>query len=149
MAESVDALPQTRSQEKKWSKEIKSRLARWVQDEVLTIIESAWAATKWSGRTRVEGANIYVEYEPLAAGTGYVRPAVIRRPPSTYFVRRVAFVGRSVSPAIGTMWPAWVKLVTPMVEDGLLLDEAESFDALIDRCRLIEQQVNSARRSNK
>jgi len=31
-ADSADALPPTRSQEKRWSKEIKSRLADWVRD---------------------------------------------------------------------------------------------------------------------
>ena len=254
VAESVDALPQTRSQEKKWSKEIKSRLARWVQDEVLTIIESAWAATKWSGRTRVEEANIYVEYEPLAAGTGYVRPAVmlefgarstgepweeravvcdaavhvpqltfpsasprVMRIERTFWEKATAIhvfcaqgrfrgserfarhwhdvarlgetghaaraivdgdVARAVARHKAIFFPekdkdghvidyettiaGGLRLVPDgaalalladdyhrMVEDGLLLDEAESFDALIDRCRLIEHQVNSARRSNK
>jgi hypothetical protein len=30
-----------------------------------------------------------------------------------------------------------------MVEDGLLLDDAEPFEALIDRCRKIESMANS------
>lgn len=36
-----------------------------------------------------------------------------------------------------------------MVDDGLLLDEAESFDMLIDRCRQIELQANAAALSNE
>jgi len=30
-----------------------------------------------------------------------------------------------------------------MVDDGLLLDDAEPFDALLDRCRTIQQKANS------
>lgn len=76
VAEGTDALPPTRSQEKRWSREIRARLARWVQEEALSVIGSALASAKLSGRPHAENDNIYIEYEPLAAGTGYVRPTV-------------------------------------------------------------------------
>lgn len=77
VTESADALPPTRSQEKKWSKEIKARLARWVQDEALPVIGSALANASLPGQARAEDDKIHIDYDPLTAGTGYVRPAVL------------------------------------------------------------------------
>lgn len=74
---SADALPATRSQERRWSKEIRARLPVWVKAEVLPVIESALGAGRLVARARAEGERIHIEYEPLAAGTGYVRPAVM------------------------------------------------------------------------
>lgn len=74
---SADALPVTRSQEKKWSKEIRARLPAWVEAEVLPVIESALGAGGLAARARAEGDKVHIEYEPLAAGTGYVRSAVM------------------------------------------------------------------------
>jgi hypothetical protein len=34
-----------------------------------------------------------------------------------------------------------------MIEDGLFLDYAERFDALLGRCRVVEQKVNAKRKS--
>ena len=36
-----------------------------------------------------------------------------------------------------------------MVEDGLLLDDAEQFDALLDRCRTVADKVNSMSRASR
>jgi predicted nucleotidyltransferase component of viral defense system len=44
---SNDAIPSTRSQERKWSKEIKSRLAKWVKDEALSVIDEALAKSRF------------------------------------------------------------------------------------------------------
>jgi hypothetical protein len=35
-----------------------------------------------------------------------------------------------------------------MVEDGLLLDDAEPFDALLERCRALADKVNAMVRSS-
>ena len=73
----AEALPSNRSQEKRWSKEIRTRLVRWVQAEVLPTIESALAAATLAASAHAEDDKIYIDYESLAAGTGYVRPAVM------------------------------------------------------------------------
>lgn len=73
----VDALPSTRSQAKKWSKAIHARLVAWVVSEVLPFVGEALASTDLAGRVRAEEHKIHIEYEPLATGTGYVRPAVM------------------------------------------------------------------------
>ncbi len=253
VAEGADALPSTRSQEKKWSREIKARLVRWVQDEALSVITSALTSADLTGRVHAADGNIYIEYEPLAIGTGYVRPTVmlefgarstgepwkihavvcdaaahvpelafptanprVMRIERTFWEKATAIhvfcaqgrfrgterfarhwhdvarlsetdhlsraiadydVARAVArhkaiffaekdtngsmidyeAAIsgslqlvpdGAALALLAEDYRQMVEDGLLLDEAESFDILIERCRQAERQVNAARRSN-
>jgi hypothetical protein len=77
VADGVDGLPPTRSQEKKWSKEIKVRLARWADDVALPIIKSALESANLPANARVEEDRIYIEYAPFTSGTGCVRPAVM------------------------------------------------------------------------
>lgn len=254
VAESADVLPSTRSQEKKWSKEIKTRLARWVQDEAFPVIGSALASADLPGRAHAEDDKIHIEYDPLTAGTGYVRPAVflefgarstgepwesrpvtcdaaehipdlafptatprvmriertfwekataihvfcaqgrfrgaerfarhwhdvarlsetghatraiadhdvaqaVARHKAIFFAEKDAD-GRAIDYAVaiagglhlvpdGGALTLLADDYRRMVDDGLLLDEAKSFDMLIDRCRQIEQQANAATLSNE
>jgi Nucleotidyl transferase AbiEii toxin, Type IV TA system len=77
VSDSADALPATRSQENKWSKEIRARLPACVEAEIVPVIEFALKAGGLAARAHAEGDKVHIEYEPLAAGTGYVRPAVM------------------------------------------------------------------------
>ena len=77
VGENAEALPPNRSQEKKWSKEINERLGVWVKTQTLPFIESALTIAKFPAHARAEDEKIIIEYEPLMAGTGYVRPAVL------------------------------------------------------------------------
>lgn len=252
--EGKDALPPTRSQEKKWTKDIKIRLARWVETEALPVIVSAIEAAKLPARARAEGDNIYIEYDPLAAGTGYVSPVVklefgarstgepweeravvcdaaehlpdlafpsakprVMRVERTFWekatamhvfciqgkfrgadrfarhwhdVARLGDAGHAARAAkdgavasavaehkamffaekdpkgqaidYGAAINGGLRLVPDgaaldllredyrrMVEDGLLLDEAEDFDELIARCQKIEEETNAARRADQ
>jgi Nucleotidyl transferase AbiEii toxin, Type IV TA system len=72
-----EALPSTRSQERKWSKDIKERLSGWVQDQALVSINAALSANQLRAAAHAEGANIFIAYDRLTAGTGYVRPQVM------------------------------------------------------------------------
>lgn len=75
---SAEALPGSRSQEKRWSKEIRGRLSHWVQQDALTIIRSALEAEGIPADcARAEVDKIFIRYEPLAAGREYVAPAVM------------------------------------------------------------------------
>lgn len=74
---SVDALPPNRSQEKKWTKAIKERLADWVGGEALAIMQAALDGAGLSAKAEAETDKIHIHYEPSASGTGYVRPAVL------------------------------------------------------------------------
>src|SRR5215207_2007977 len=54
----ADALPSTRSQEQKWSKEIRGRLAARVGTDVLQVLKSALSAAGLTADARAEGEKI-------------------------------------------------------------------------------------------
>ena len=72
-----DAIPPTRSQEKKWSDEIrKELLPAWLRDHAHPIVEAAMAGL--SGvRSRVTDGCIFIDYEPLIAPSRYALPSVM------------------------------------------------------------------------
>lgn len=69
-------LPATKSQEKKWSKEIRVRLADWVSTEIVPRLQHDLEQSNLPATVRSEGDTIFIEYTPLSTGTGYVAPAV-------------------------------------------------------------------------
>ena len=72
-----DALPSTRSEEKRWSKAVRHRLPEWVEGEVEPILAKAIAASGLSAKTRIESEKFFVDYEATEAGSGYVAPHVM------------------------------------------------------------------------
>ncbi len=77
IAGGVDGLPSTRSQERRWSKELKVRLANWVQTDALPLIADALSKVMAPATATADGDKIYIDYDPLAVGTGYVSPRVM------------------------------------------------------------------------
>lgn len=73
----LDPLPATRSQEKRWTKEIRSRLPVWINEQVVPLIAASLTDHHLTARLSAEGERLYLEYAPLAAGSGYVRPIVM------------------------------------------------------------------------
>jgi hypothetical protein len=75
---STDApLPVTKSQEKKWSKEIRARLAEWVASEIVPRFKQDLELQSLPASVRSEDDKVFIDYVPLTAGTGYVAPAVM------------------------------------------------------------------------
>ena len=72
-----DALPATRSQERKWTREIRGRLAGWVENDARPAIAARLSRAGLSARVRAEGDRIVVGYEPLFPDHGFVRPQVL------------------------------------------------------------------------
>lgn len=72
-----EALPPTRSQEKRWTRAIRARLAEWVRDRACPIIEEQLARAGFAARIRAEADRLYIGYEPLFEETGFVRPEVL------------------------------------------------------------------------
>lgn len=70
-------LPATRSQEKKWSKEIRARLAHWVDAEVVPRLSQVLGQQGLPANVRAEGDKVFIDYSALSGGTGYVAPAVM------------------------------------------------------------------------
>ena len=70
-------LPATKSQEKKWSKEIRARLSSWVDAEIVPQLKQALLQQGLPATVRAEGDKIFIDYESLATGTGYVPSSVM------------------------------------------------------------------------
>lgn len=70
-------LPASKSQEKKWSKEIRTRLADWVAAEVGPRLHHDLEEQGLPATVRVEGDKVFIDYAALTSGTGYVPSAVM------------------------------------------------------------------------
>ncbi|MCV0368903.1 nucleotidyl transferase AbiEii/AbiGii toxin family protein [Filomicrobium sp.] len=72
-----EALPKTRSEEKRWTSAVRERLPQWVADSVQPVIAEALAAGPLSAAIRVESEKLFIDYEATTAGSGYVAPSVM------------------------------------------------------------------------
>ena len=72
-----DALPPTRSQERRWTRLIRSRLTEWTGDEAVPAIRAGLARSGFPARLRADGDRIYVGYRPLFDDYGFVQPEVL------------------------------------------------------------------------
>lgn len=70
-------LPASKSQEKKWSKEIRARLSDWVGAEIVPRLMHDLEKNGLPATVRAEGDKVFIDYAPLVTGTGYVAPAVM------------------------------------------------------------------------
>ena len=70
-------LPASKSQEKKWSKEIRVRLAHWVATDAVPLLQKDIGQRGLPATVRAEGDKVFIEYTPLTSGTGYVPSAVM------------------------------------------------------------------------
>ena len=77
VGEAGTQLPNSKSQEKKWSKEIRSRLSAWVNSEIVPGIRHHIKQDRLPAVVRADGDKVFIDYTPLATGTGYVKPAVM------------------------------------------------------------------------
>ncbi|MAS13236.1 MAG: hypothetical protein CMH69_08035 [Nitratireductor sp.] len=72
-----EALPKTRSEEKRWTSAVRERLPQWVAETVQPAIAEALAGESLSAVIRVDGEKLFIDYEATAAGSGYVSPSVM------------------------------------------------------------------------
>lgn len=72
-----EALPPTRSQEKRWTRAIRARLAEWVRDQAHGIVEAGLSRAGFEARVRAEGDRLYIGYESMFEESGFVRPEVM------------------------------------------------------------------------
>ncbi|WP_419164003.1 nucleotidyl transferase AbiEii/AbiGii toxin family protein, partial [Candidatus Palauibacter sp.] len=71
-----EALPPTRSQERRWTRAIRPRLTEWVRDTAGPLVQEELAHAGFPARIRAEAERLYVGYEPLFEARGIVRPEV-------------------------------------------------------------------------
>jgi Nucleotidyl transferase AbiEii toxin, Type IV TA system len=69
-------IPATNSQADKWTKAVREKLGKWVQKEALPVLKRHTEATGVDAKFSVADATIYVDYDPLEEGGGYVAPRV-------------------------------------------------------------------------
>ena len=72
-----EALPSTRSQERRWTREIRGRLASWVETHARPTIKANLSESGLSALMRTEGDRIWIGYEPMFADYSFVRPEVM------------------------------------------------------------------------
>jgi hypothetical protein len=72
-----DPIPKTNSQADKWTRTIHDKLAAWVKEKALPVIEKHIKDSGVDAKATIDGSKIYIDYDPLAKGTGYVPPRVI------------------------------------------------------------------------
>ena len=70
-------VPQSRSQGKKWSDQVRERLPVWVKEKALPVISQCLENDKLSATLEANGDKIFLKYDPLETGSGYVSPAVM------------------------------------------------------------------------
>jgi hypothetical protein len=76
VGEEGDALPATRSEEKRWSSAVRKQLPAWVAGEVLPLVQAALAGDA-KAKATADGDKIFVTYEPIASPSSYVLPRVM------------------------------------------------------------------------
>ena len=76
LAQGKMPIPVSTSQADKWRDAIEERLAAWVKDTALPILQKHAEATGVEVTFTVEGATLIAEYAPVAEGYGYVAPRV-------------------------------------------------------------------------
>lgn len=69
-------IPPTNSQAEKWTKAAREKLAAWVKQEALPVLQKHAKDTGAEVTFRVKDTTIYVDYEPLTEGSEYVAPRV-------------------------------------------------------------------------
>ncbi|AEG07536.1 Domain of unknown function DUF1814 (plasmid) [Sinorhizobium meliloti BL225C] len=72
-----EALPKTRSEEKRWTSEVRKRLPVWVAESVEPVIAAAVRGQSLPARIRIAGDTLYLDYEAVSSGSGYVAPSVM------------------------------------------------------------------------
>ena len=69
-------LPSTKSQGKKWTDEIRGRLATLISEKIAPFLAELLQSKKLPVEVKVDGDQIFLEYEAIASGYGYVKPIV-------------------------------------------------------------------------
>ncbi len=71
-----EALPPTRGQQKRWTREIRARLDEWVRGQALPAVEKGLTRAGFAADLRADGERLFARYKPLFDETDFVRPEV-------------------------------------------------------------------------
>ena len=73
---SDEALPPTRSQEKKWTRMIRHQLTEWVRDQARPVVEEGLTQAGFAAEVRADTDCLFIHYDPLFEGNDFMRPVV-------------------------------------------------------------------------
>ncbi|HVN88886.1 MAG TPA: nucleotidyl transferase AbiEii/AbiGii toxin family protein [Candidatus Binataceae bacterium] len=76
VGENEEALPRSRSEQKRWSTEVRRRLPDWVAAVAQPLIIQAVKDQGLTAVIRTQDAKLFIDYEPTSTGSGYVAPSV-------------------------------------------------------------------------
>ncbi|MFC5699636.1 nucleotidyl transferase AbiEii/AbiGii toxin family protein [Pseudomonas sp. GCM10022186] len=72
-----EQMPRTRSQESKWTRQIRASLPGWIEAEVCPVLSAALEREHLGAGLQVEDDKLFVHYPALTPASDYVRPAVL------------------------------------------------------------------------
>ena len=73
VGEDGEALPKTRSEEKRWSSEVRKRLPEWVAGTAQPTIADALVREGLAAAVRIDGEKLFIDYEATSTGSGMSR----------------------------------------------------------------------------
>ena len=74
---SEEPLPATRSQERRWTREIRGRLSSWIESDAIPTLQANFASLKLPVQIFHAAQRIHIRYQPVVLGYGFVNPEVL------------------------------------------------------------------------
>lgn len=71
-----EVVPKTRSQEKRWTRLIRTRLAEWVRDHALPTVSEKLLELGFKASVRADGDCLFIDYQQLFTESEFVLPRV-------------------------------------------------------------------------
>lgn len=71
-----EVLPKTRSQEKRWTRFIRTHLAEWVRDQALPTVSKKLSESGFNASVRSDGECLFIDYQQLYRESDFVLPRV-------------------------------------------------------------------------
>ncbi|MHB1515945.1 MAG: nucleotidyl transferase AbiEii/AbiGii toxin family protein [Acidiferrobacteraceae bacterium] len=164
VGDSEAPMPASKSQAKQWSKTIRARLSEWVRAE-RTFWEKATAMHVFCARGAFRGGDRFARHwhdVTRLDTTGFAAIALADRilaravadHKSAFFVEKnthgqiidyhaAVAGGLQLVPDDDDVLATLATDYQQMVDDGLFLDDVESFETLLEHCRAIQQKANA------
>ena len=114
----AEALPPTRSQERRWTRAIRARLDAWVVDEAAPSVEAHLRHAGFEPQVRAEAECLRIVYEPLFDDYAFVRPEV-----TVEFGARSTGEPRAIRPVKCDAAPFLPDLLFPRARPSVMLAE--------------------------
>jgi hypothetical protein len=76
VAQTPEGLPTTRSQQERWTADIRNRLKEWLAGKMLPYFQERLSRTDNSAKASATDECLIIDYEAVATGTGYVAPRI-------------------------------------------------------------------------